>query len=228
MFHDVQTTLSALNRNTEAWVSEQPGDTRGQKTEALRPVELTIVKTVELLNERIRLMPLVANPAAASFGEKRRIRIYRACDRIVRILSPSAAMTGIRLHLTGTSFNEPECYDSFGTIPLVLLDNAIKYSLSEQPVDIAINDGPGSGEVTVDVSSWSPAIADGDRERIFEKGYRGDLAEKLAERGAGLGLYLGQTVATAHGTTIQHSGKKSGFSKDGIEYAENTFRVTFG
>ena len=129
MFHDVQTTFSALIRSTEAWVSEQPGSTRDKQLEALKPVELTIVKTVELLQARIALMPLVANPAAASFGKKRRTPIYRTCDRIVRILSPNAATKNIRLHLAGQSFNDPDCFDSFDTIPLVLLDNAIKYSL---------------------------------------------------------------------------------------------------
>ena len=228
MFHDVQTTLSALIRNTEKWVSEQPGSTRDKHEEALTPVELTIVKTVELLQARIALMPLVANPAAASFGRKRKTPIYRVCDRIVRILSPSAAAKGILLYLTGKSFSAPDCYDSFDIIPLVLLDNAIKYSLSKQPVDITINDGPGIGEVTVEISSVSPTIADEDRARIFDKGYRGNLAERLTARGAGLGLYLGQTVAKAHGTTIQHSGEKSGFSQNGIGYTNNTFRVILG
>ena len=228
MFHDVQTTFSALIRSTETWVSEQPGATRDKQLEALRPVELTIVKTVELLQARIALMPLVANPAAASFGKKRRTPVYRACDRIIRILSPTAAMKGTRLQLAGKSFNDPDCYDSFDTIPLVLLDNAIKYTLSGQPVEITINDGPGFGVVTVEISSVSPTIADGDQARIFEKGYRGNLADKLTVRGAGLGLYLGQTVARAHGTTIRHSSNKSGFSKDGIEYSENNFRVILG
>lgn len=228
MFHDIQTTFSALIRSTETWVEEQPGDTRDQQMEALTPVELTIVKTVELLNERIRLMPLVANPAAARYGQKWRTPIYRACDRIVRILSSHAAERHIRLHLKGQSFNEVDCYDSFGTIPLVLLDNAIKYSLSGQPVDITINDGPGLGEVTIEVSSVSPTVAADDQARIFEKGYRGNLSEKLAARGEGLGLYLCQMVAQAHGTTIQHSGTKTGFAKDGIEYSRNTFRVVVG
>lgn len=228
MFHDIQTTLSALIRSTETWLAKQPGDTRTEKMDALTPVELTIVKTVDLLSERIRLMPLVVNPAAASFGRKRKIPIYKACDRIVRILSPSASMKGIQLHLTGQSFNEPECYDSFGTIPLVLLDNAMKYSLSGQSVQMTINDGPRPGAVTVEVSCMSPKLTSKDRAQIFEKGYRGNVAEKLAARGAGLGLYLGQTVARAHATTIQHSSTDRGFAKDGIQYAENTFRVIFG
>ena len=228
MFHDVQTTLSALIRNTEEWVWKQPGASRDEQLEALSPIELTIVKTVELLQARIALMPLVANPAAAKFGKRRRTPIYRACDRLIRILSPEAAKRAIGLELQGKSFNEPDCYNSFDTIPLVLLDNAIKYSLSRQPIDIAINDGPGVGQVTLEVTSVSPTIADADQVRMFDKGYRGNFAGKIASGGSGLGLYLGQTVARAHGTTIQHRGKESTFRKDGIEYSENTFRVIFG
>lgn len=228
MFHDVLTTFSALIRNTEEWVSTQPGASRDKQLGALRPIELTVVKTVELLRARIALMPLVANPAAASFGRKRRTPIYRTCDRLVRILSPEASKRNIGLELRGSSYNEPDCYDSLDTIPLVLLDNAIKYSLSRQPIDIAINDGPGGGQVTLEVTSISPVIAGVDRARMFDKGYRGTVAAKVASRGSGLGLYLAQTVATAHGTTIRHRRKESTFRKDGIEYAENTFRVIFG
>lgn len=228
MFHDVLTTLSALIRNTEEWVLKQPGGSRDEQLAALSPIELTIVKTVELLNTRIALMPLVVNPAAASFGRKRRTPIYRACDRLIRILSPEAAKRGIGLELRGRSFNEPDCYDSFDTIPLVLLDNAMKYSLSGQPIDIAINDGPRGGQVTLEVTSISPMIAGADRARMFEKGYRGNFAAKVASGGSGLGLYLAQTVAQAHGTTIQHRATESSFGKDGTEYSENTFRVIFG
>ena len=228
MFHDVLPTLSALIRNTEEWVLKKPGASRDEQLRALSPIELTVVKTVELLQARIALMPLVANPEAASFGRKRRTPIYRACDRLIRILSPEAAKRHIRLELRGRSFNEPDCYDSIDTIPLVLLDNAIKYSLSRQPIDIAINDGPGGGQVTLEVTSISPMIAAVDRARMFDKGYRGTFGAKVASRGTGLGLYLAQTVARAHGTGIQHRGKESTFGKDGIEYAENTFCVIFG
>lgn len=225
MFHDVQTTLSALTRNTEAWVLQRPGTNRDQKLEALTSAELNIVKTVELLHARVALMPLVANPAAASFGRKRRTPVYRACDRIVRILAPNARKRRVRLQLGGRSFNEPDCYESFDTIPLVLIDNAIKYSLPDQCVDITINDGPDAGVVIIEITSMSPRISDTDSPRIFEKGYRGHFSEMLVARGAGLGLYLGQTVAKAHGTIIQHSCKGSAFSKNGVEYSENTFRV---
>ena len=227
MFHDVLTTLSALIRNTEEWVSKQPGAGRDEQLEALSPIELTIVKTVELLQTRIALMPLVVNPAAASFGKMRRTPIYRACDRLIRILSPEAARRGIRLELQGSSFNEPDCYNSFDTIPLVLLDNAMKYSLSGQPIDITINDGPGGGQVTLEVTSISPTIAGADRVRMFDKGYRGHVAAKVASGGSGLGLYLAQTVAKAHGATIQHRANEGTFGKDGTEYSENTFRVIF-
>ena len=228
MFHDVHTTFAALIRHTEAWISEQPGSTQDQQLEALTPSELNIVKTVQLLRARIALMPLVANPEAAKFGTKRRVPIYRACHRILYILSPLAAKKNIRLCLTGQSYNEPDCFDSFDTIPLVLIDNAIKYSLPGQSVDITINDGPGFGQVTVAVSSLSPTISGPERRRIFEKGQRGRSAAQLTPSGVGLGLYLGETVAEAHDTTIQHHAEDREFAKDRIDYSYNTFQVVVG
>ena len=196
--------------------------------ETLTPSELNVVKTVHLLRARMALMPLVANPEAARFGRKWGVPVYRACHRIVYILTSLATKKRVDLRLRGSSYNTPDCYDSFETIPLVLIDNAIKYSLPDQHVDIAINDGPGHGQVTIEVSSLSPTIEERDRRRVFEKGCRGTVAKQLTAKGAGLGLYLGQAVANAHDTTIRHGCEDRQFSKDGVDYSYNTFSVVLG
>jgi PAS domain S-box-containing protein len=69
-----------------------------------------------------------------------------------------------------------------------LLSNAIKYSPAGSPIDVhALLDG--DNVVTV-VSDRGPGVADGDRERIFDKFTR--LGDHLTrpQQGIGLGLYI--------------------------------------
>jgi hypothetical protein len=227
MLHDVQTSVSSILRNTENFVDEQSGDSYEEKVENLPRAAKTLVKSVELLEDRLKMMPLLTNPESAAFGTKRPTRIYRSIDRTVRILRAVSAKTGVNIQLQGASFLAPRVYDSFSTIPLVLIENATKYSPPGQTVTVEINDERRS--VFVKVRSFSPRIPEQDRDSLFNKGFRCEVSETVASRGSGLGLYLAKTVADAHGFRIRHA-ESGPFTKlNGIEYCTNdfTFLVPF-
>jgi two-component system, OmpR family, sensor histidine kinase KdpD len=76
-----------------------------------------------------------------------------------------------------------------------LLDNALKYSTPGSPVRIA---AAREGErVSIAVTDRGPGIAPADRERIFERFYRGGATQQIP--GSGLGLSIAQSIARAHG-----------------------------
>ena len=79
-----------------------------------------------------------------------------------------------------------------------LVTNAIKYNL----VDgwIRINATTQQASVLITITNSSKNILQGDRERIFERFYRGDPARTRSEvEGTGLGLSLSREIAKAHG-----------------------------
>jgi two-component system sensor histidine kinase KdpD len=76
-----------------------------------------------------------------------------------------------------------------------LIENAVKYAAGRTPIDIAV--AVESGEAQVRVTNRGNRIAADERERIFERFYRGESA-KQAARGAGLGLYVARKIAVAH------------------------------
>jgi signal transduction histidine kinase len=78
-----------------------------------------------------------------------------------------------------------------------LLDNAIKSSPQDAPVEITI-DVDGSG-ASVTVRDFGSGIALEDRDRIFEKYMRGRVG---ATRGSGLGLYIAREIIDASGGRI--------------------------
>jgi len=77
-----------------------------------------------------------------------------------------------------------------------LVENACRYSQANGGVLIELTAHEGMLAVTV----WNdgPPIAEGERDRIFERFYRGTEANRTAP-GSGLGLYVARKIALAHG-----------------------------
>lgn len=73
-----------------------------------------------------------------------------------------------------------------------LIENALRHTPPQSPIDIAARSTEKN--VTVTVADRGPGLDPGDRERVFEKFYRGK-----ASPGAGLGLAICRAVAEAHG-----------------------------
>jgi len=81
-----------------------------------------------------------------------------------------------------------------------LVDNAIKYSPSGGTVRIATT--RAGGNVRIEIVDQGAGIEEGDRERIFEKFYRGDPSHRLVPGGTGLGLYISRELVERMGGRI--------------------------
>jgi two-component system sensor histidine kinase KdpD len=85
-----------------------------------------------------------------------------------------------------------------------LLENALKYTPQGTPIGIIAQCSGAAeppGMITVTVSDQGPGIPEGDRQRIFEKFYRGRSTAGQAG-GAGLGLSICKGIIEAHGGRI--------------------------
>ncbi len=80
-----------------------------------------------------------------------------------------------------------------------LLDNAIKYSLKDERVDIELKENK---EINLIIKDGGKGIPDDEKNKIFDKFYRiGNLHTREA-KGTGLGLYLTKKIVEQHGGTI--------------------------
>jgi hypothetical protein len=225
MFHDVQTSASAIMRNAEELLARLPGTTEEEKLASLPQAATSLIKSTDLLQRRLALMPLVVNPDAARFGVKRAVHVYKLLDVLVRTLRSTSEANRVSVYMRGTCFRSATVYSSFDTIPLVILENAIKYSQPGQDVEVEVVDARPSG-VSVTITSFSPWIPPGERDHVFEKGFRGFNAAQVASQGAGIGLYLAKIVADAHGIAIRHITDDRDVRMNGIRYCQNSFTFT--
>jgi PAS domain S-box-containing protein len=102
-----------------------------------------------------------------------------------------------------------------------LVDNAVKYGGDRATVRVSTaRDG---GRVQIAVADDGPGIAPPDRERIFEKFYRGDPSLRLAPGGTGLGLYICRELVERMGgriTVSSEPGTGSTFSVELVAASE--------
>ncbi len=83
-----------------------------------------------------------------------------------------------------------------------LLDNALRYS-AEAPQPPRITLTRQDGGVLLAVRDFGPGVDAGQLARLTEPFYRTDSARQRATGGVGLGMYLCQLVAQAHGSRLQ-------------------------
>jgi two-component system OmpR family sensor kinase len=89
-----------------------------------------------------------------------------------------------------------------------LIDNAVRYTPARGRVDVAVE---AQGErATLSVRDNGPGIAPPERERVFDRFYRGqpaaapgDAGPRTGLRGSGLGLAIVKSIADRHGAAIE-------------------------
>jgi signal transduction histidine kinase len=84
--------------------------------------------------------------------------------------------------------------DQLDQVLWALLDNAVKYG-QRSPVAVEISPEPDEGRLRLTISDQGPGVTDLDRARLFRRFERG--AERTADDGSGLGLYVSRELCRA-------------------------------
>ena len=93
-------------------------------------------------------------------------------------------------------------YQSFQLIPLLLLDNAIKYGLPG--TNILVQFTQTNDLLYLAVTSAGEVVREDERSKIFSRHFRGSNAAGRHPHGSGLGLFLAKEVAAAHGFELAY------------------------
>jgi len=87
--------------------------------------------------------------------------------------------------------------NSWRQIVVNLLDNAVRYGGHNTRVDVAVREHDGN--VRMQVTDNGPGIAPADRERVWDRFWRGDAGRSGGVAGAGIGLATVRELVQAHG-----------------------------
>ena len=124
--------------------------------------------------------------------------VYKKFDKVRKILR-NYENKGIQIEMEGNSYASINAYSSFEFIPLLIVENAVKYSENGSSIRIIFDEKNLSPtrKLVVTVSSYGPYCDENEIKNIFLKDYRGDNAKRIAD-GSGLGLYFVKLLCDLH------------------------------
>ncbi|EKF9488753.1 sensor histidine kinase [Vibrio cholerae] len=182
----------------------------------------SLYKISTMLKDSLDSTGIYFNPSAAKYGKRRGADIYRMIHKMVMILEHAEGSAfNKKIRMKGSVNKTYEVYESFKIIPLSFIQNAIKYSSSNE---ITVRFEELTDYLLISVISTGNQLPY-DIEQLCQRGYRTPWAKDMHHDGKGLGLYVSNVVAKAHSYQIGVKSKSLGYEYEGRVQAENVFYV---
>jgi signal transduction histidine kinase len=188
--HELRTPLSVLRIRLESL-----GDQTGAA--ALRNDVDAMTHTVNQLLE-------IAELESTVIGQDERADLRQVSAEVVELLAPIALAQSREIALTGTEHsvwirgNAPMLFLAIRN----LVENAVRYTNAGSTVEVEVDP-----QGIVRVIDEGPGVPDEDRELIFHRFWRRD---RTRSGGAGLGLSIVSSVASAHSGSVSVADRPGG------------------
>jgi len=200
MFHDFKTSMTIFYNCTQDIINNLPGESFEDKLAKSNSSYKDLYNALDLITSQLGMIDVIVNPKRISFGKKRPTNLYQLFEKI-KILFGHLAEKKINIEADAW-IKDSLCYDTIQFVPLILIDNALKYSVGDNDVIIKVEQKRES--VKVIVKSIGPIVAESNKERIFEKFFRDPSGEETSKEGMGMGLWIAQQVLQAHNSKIEY------------------------
>ena len=211
MFHDFKSSMNIFFDCTQDIIHSLPGEDFQEKLNNSDKAYKNLYNALDLITSQLGMIDVVSNPKSISFGSKREISIYKLFDKIKylfehhRVTRKKSVNLEI-LNKTGKYTHNSFCYDTIEFIPLILLDNALKYSSPYSTVSIEFTQL--YKKVLIKVKNIGPFVKDENRDKIFKKFYRGETGEDFTSQGLGVGLWIAQEILKTHNSVLKYDKDK--------------------
>ncbi|CAM4400226.1 sensor histidine kinase [Flavobacterium terrigena] len=204
MFHDFKTSMSIFYTCTQDIINNLEGNTFTEKLENSDKSYKDLYNSLDLITSQLGMVDVILNPNSIQFGKKKPINLYKLFDKIKALfehLSTKKRDVNIKLS-SEIRVDDCYCYESIEFIPLILLDNALKYSVSGSDIDIKFEQH--YGVLKVIVKNIGPLVNDQNKENIFEKFFRDESGKKFSKEGMGMGLWIANQILEAHNCKLEY------------------------
>ncbi|MBI1620301.1 ATP-binding protein [Aquamicrobium zhengzhouense] len=191
--HEVRTPMTAIRAFSEILLSEKDLD-QSASQKFISTIHKESLRLTSLLDEILDLSALERGErvweSRATDAEETLDQAMRVCDALARqnkVLMKTASRA-----IAATVLADP---DRLSQVLINLISNAIKYNGSANP-EVTVHSRIVGEQYIIEVADNGAGILEEDRERIFDKFYRGRQGEAASYAGAGLGLPISQQIIT--------------------------------
>ncbi len=191
--HDFKTPLTAIKFGASVMLSD-----RGLKPshrELVTVVEEETDRMTGMISEAIEVARIEAGQMQLNAGPQ---PVSALMERAVARMRTLCADREVEVHLGA---DLPPVKADAALIPMALvylLDNARKYSPAGSAIEMCARSQGGG--VVFEVRDHGPGIAPEEREKVFERFYRGKEGQSI--EGTGMGLSLVNEIVKMHGGTL--------------------------
>lgn len=195
MTHEFKTPLTSIQLSSD-YLSKQPAireDARLKKyTELIR-------SQYQRLNTQVEKLLNVAKLESGEFRlKKEKFDMHQLLDEIIETKGAEAGIEGRvfskKYHATHLFIEGDKTH--LGSVVSNLIDNAVKYSSSDQPIDIITSNE--NGRFFVSIEDRGIGIAPGHQKHLFKKFYRVPSGNVHDIKGFGLGLHYVKKIIQMH------------------------------
>lgn len=202
LFHDVRTVYALAFATLEKHILSQVGGSFIDKLKNSGQVIVDLYDELDLVNSHLEMIDVIANPNSITKSNKSLCNLYKLIDKLVKLFNSKASKKGITIKiLANKSIPDAFFYEYIKIVPLILIDNAIKYSNNNSIIDIKI-DFVENNLICISIISLGEPVNEDERELIFNKYFRGSNTHKYSDRGIGMGLWIANNILKPHNSKL--------------------------
>jgi heavy metal sensor kinase len=212
--HDLRTPLTRLRAGAEAAL---------QHTEDLAASREALADCIEETDRIQRLLETLLDISAAENGvlklEREKVDVTSLLRGVAELYALVAEEKAVALHAEpATGLTVWADATRLRQVLANLVDNAVKYTPAGGSVWLAAE--ARGDHVAITVRDTGPGVAPEEREKIWQRLYRGDHSR--SQRGLGLGLSVVKALVEAHGGTVTVVNHSAGGAVFTIELPAST------
>ena len=195
--HELRTPLSSIQTNLEV-LSDNFGKSIEDREKWLNNIQSENKRMIRLVDD---LLVLARADSHQEYMNRALFKLDEAVKEAIDPLSPMAAKKEIDIRTSiENSINFIGDESRIKQLIVILLDNAIKYSVQNGLIEVKLEDSQSNAIISV--KDTGERISDEDKLKIFERFYRVDKARSRESGGSGLGLSIAKWIVTEHDGTI--------------------------
>jgi two-component system, chemotaxis family, CheB/CheR fusion protein len=193
--HELRTPLTALRGSLQLAMRASGSDAADKRSHYL---DLALTQAT-LLGDLIQdLRDVVRVQSGLLTVEREQLDLVQVVSEAVDLARPLSLDQDIRLDAPTAPLNVSGDRRRLQQVLLNLIANGIEHGSSERGLDVRLHGD--ATEIVLEVTDYGTGIPAEERERVFERFYRGD--DHVTGNGLGVGLFLVKAIVSAHDGTI--------------------------
>ncbi len=209
--HELRTPLAVVKSNAELML-RHPDHTIEEESIRVTNIARETRRMTKLVSDLLTLARSDANQSELKLSL---VSVNELINAVAEQFVPLAEMEGITLQAEISEQLELTAdRERLHQLLVILLDNAIKYTLP--PGKIFITATKHGGNISVAVEDSGQGIPPEDLQRVFDRFFRSDKARSREKGGTGLGLAIAKWIVDKHGGKITVESKLGSGTKFSI------------